>query len=242
MQIVIQSKNIGMAYKIDFSKIREYKIQEFYWIEFEIYIAIQGFKEFIRGNEENIIALDNELKKKIREDLFLNSDEEDEVKSQYYSQFFENDERVIENLKYIQRNSIFLMGYSLFESKLREICLIIEREIETSVKVDDLKGDSVGQYWNYLTKVIQIDIHKLQSHYTPLKQLKEFRNKVAHQGNFVTKVLKEIIEKNHIKGLKLRYDSFIIDDLVFFDNLFKNMKGFFEVLMISIDDKLKGNR
>ena len=91
--------------------------------------------------------------------------------------------------------------YSFFESTFREIAKA-EKEIrKIKLKPDDLKGNGIQLFRDYLVKVIGVDLSSLDSSWLEIDKAKKIRNYIVHTesdnaDNKKNQQVKEICDKN----------------------------------------------
>lgn len=234
----------------DLSKVKEFEWGKLYWIEYEVETSLTSLKESIDFHEKLIKNKTLKLKESIKNDKYLNSDDEDQFKAQYYGQFYEHEEIAINNLKFVLRNSTLLSTFTILEGKLKELCELIEMEIHSKLKYSDLKsrdGD-IGQFKMYLTKVFEMNLKKSAKLLQLIGIHKIIRNKVTHS---LGKIEKENLKRvNKLEGIKIvssqdTHQIFISSPDYLID-LINLIKDFFNRLLEDIDERIveirKGNK
>lgn len=205
-------------------------------------------RRIIENAEQFIRSLDNDLKLKVKSDKELQkkaSDEQEEsYQAQYYDHFYGHTELIINQVLQSQRKASVLSIFSLIEGKLKELCNLVEGEFNFKIKINDLGGsDDIQKYWVYLDKVYGLDTSKLEPLYTPIKQQKYFRNKIAHNNSKIDESKKQLVMqtlglkvvsygKNHILTIaKADYvENLLTSAQALFDNLIELMHNRFAEL------------
>lgn len=82
----------------------------------------------------------------------------------------------------IQRAATFIMLIHFVEAKLTAICDGIGRELNTAVRLKDLRGSGVDPALSFLKKYSQLDLTALASDFAFLRGCKHLRNALVHNG------------------------------------------------------------
>jgi len=225
--------------QIDFNKIRLFKWGELHYEEFETNIGIDALILLNENQENTFNQLKVKLIKDIKEDKnlqFINS----EYFASYYQHMYEIEEITLDKLKLHQRYAILLSVFSFFEGRLKSISEKIEHHFEFKIKIDDLNSNNhVLKYWNYLLKVYELNIEKIEPYFTPIKQQTIVRNIIAHQEGYLKGGEQKKI--TIVPGLLLKEFGSItqieITNTEYFSNLVKKIKSFFKELILAIDDR-----
>lgn len=136
----------------------------------------------------------------------------------------------------ILSNSIFLTTYGLFENEFKRIC-VYSAEIQKSLlRPKDLHGyNYIDQCRRFITKVLDVNLEKLNTEWDEISKFQTLRNSFAHNDG----ILKDKSEKNiefikRTKGLSLdevtykiniednEFLIYLIEKLVKFLNLIIN--------------------
>jgi hypothetical protein len=201
-------------------------------------------KSLIENSEKFIQELKLELKKDIEIDETLNKESEGEYaeheKAQCYYHYYHPREVGISQLIQNHRKGAILSIYSLIEGQLKNICTQIQKEFEFKIKLNDLNGnDYINKYWIFLTKVFCIETSNIEKYYTPIKQRKYLRNKIAHNNSIIDENKFEFV--NQLEGIKINQEGnnkiIEINDYVFIENLILISQDFFENLILTINKK-----
>lgn len=163
---------------------------------------------------------------------FLNLTKNHNIYQKYYY-----NEIIITELQRIQRYSSILSIFSFYESRLKSICRLIENEFEFKIKIKHLnnyEGD-LNKYWNYLSKVFEIQTEKIEPLFKPIHEQKKIRNLIAHNNGIIT----EKIELTQGLTLNKVGNNFQIeiDEEKYIGNLLKNIEVFISALLIEIDKR-----
>lgn len=86
------------------------------------------------------------------------------------------DETVTVHFPSMQRRSVLLTIFGIFEHELEEFCNVYARKHQLSVKVADFKGSGIERSATYIKKVMGINTPS-----STLKKLQKLRNACAHQ-------------------------------------------------------------
>ncbi|WP_242927368.1 hypothetical protein [Pontibacter vulgaris] len=222
---------------------------DLYYFQEEFDLIFFAERKIIENAEQFIKGLDNDLKLKVKSDSELQKkalDEQEEAyQAQYYDHFYGHTELIINQVLQNQRNASVLSIFSLVEGNLKALCNLVEGEFNFKIKVNDLGGsDDIQKYWVYLDKVFCLDTSKLEPFYTPIKQQKYFRNKIAHNNSKIDENRIQLVRqtpglkvtsygKNHILTIaKPDYvEKLLTDSQAFFDNLIELMHERFAELI-----------
>ncbi|PKQ61353.1 hypothetical protein BZG02_16315 [Labilibaculum filiforme] len=110
-------------------------------------------------------------------------------------------------------NSIFISLYSFLEKKMNQLCKLAEKE--NILKLNDLNGNGVIKYYNYITKVLLIDLNTVEDEWELIKKYNKLRNQLVHSpvntidnknSNLIT-IFKSIANLNY----KERENSFTFE-------------------------------
>jgi len=222
---------------IDFSKIYSFTWENLYLSELENEIGIEAFKKLNKNQEESLKITQKEFNETVSKELKLLPDED---QGGYYMQIFQREELMVKELLRQQRYSLCLSIFSFFEGRLKSMCDKIENEFKFKIRIADLAShEDLSKYWNYLTKVFEIDTSKSEPLLTPIKQQKIVRNIIAHQNGMPSADQeKKLVIK---KGLKLEkfeeldHRMVLISDPIFLEELLEKMESFLKQMLLDID-------
>lgn len=225
--------------KFSFKGCREkkYETNEFHRIDYEIDITIDALTKLVITCEISATEYEVEIKEKFGYDEnggWGCADEEIDTLYEYRN---------------IQRNAIFLMAYSFYEGKFKEITKLYSNKINENKKLKYPKG-----FWDYIKNKCQInEMSDIQLKYNFLEMLWKIRNSITHSSSTISSsdikqrlTVQEIAKLQNL-GFSFRFTPqkenynylvFKIADNQFFDYLFKQIEEFFDFLMIEIDSKL----
>lgn len=226
-----------MKNNYDFSSIQLYYLEYLFSIEFEIEIGIDAIKTILNKQYLIIEQSKSMLIESIKKDEYLKSIEE-EHKGDYINQFYQREEFVIKEIIMHQMYSLCLTIYSFIEGRLKFICEYLEKNNSYKIKIEDLStNDDLMKFWNYLTKVFEINPALAEKYLTPLKQQKIVRNIIAHQDGKPT--IEQLRRITRIKGLEIvNYGNFhqiVINENDYIYFLLDKTELFFKELLKSID-------
>lgn len=226
----------------DFTNVPSYEWAESYYLTYELDINLSSIKESVLYHTQLVKDKREQLKNAIDSDTYLQSDEKDEFKAQYYHQRFEHAERAIDDLEEILYNSSVLTVFSVFEGKMKYLCELIESETKSKLKHTDLKSSNgdFGQFIKYLTSVFGVETIKSNSYTDAISKYKTVRNKIAHQNSKISSS-----ELTRIKTLNnLKTDSFgdfhklTITSHLFITELIDTIDKYFQELVKEVDKRM----
>jgi hypothetical protein len=229
--------------KMDIRDLYLFDWKELEYLQFENEIGIHAFKILNANQEKALQKTQNKFGTVLRKKKKHLKNMNEEEKQRYCSQFYEREEKEIGELQRQQRYSMCVSLFSFFEGRLKTICNKIEQEFVFKIKIDDLnKSDDLKRYWNYLEKVFEMKMKNLEPLYTPIKQNKEIRNKIAHKdGNANAEEKKRINNIVKGKGLSFKqindYFQIQISDTKYILYLIDIMSEFLDKLISAIDGK-----
>lgn len=97
------------------------------------------------------------------------------------------------NINWILLNSIFLSLFSNFENLISQLACIVEQNHST--KIEGIKGDGyIDQFRNYLYLIANIKSAKKNDTWDELNIYKLVRNKLIHEGGYLSKNIESKIE------------------------------------------------
>jgi len=125
--------------------------------------------------------------------------------------------------------------YSFFELSLREIVKSEREKRKISLNINDLKGDGITLYKDYLVKVIGIDLSSIDKFWQEIDKYKKVRNYIIHnesENSDIKKVklIKEICKKNNYlvfseetNEVNIVSSDYLIDFAASIENYFKGL-------------------
>ncbi|GAW88823.1 hypothetical protein FPS14_contig00011-0011 [Flavobacterium psychrophilum] len=148
--------------KFNLNYVYSFNWDQLHYFEFDNIVAFDAFKSLNFNQEKSLNKSKADLNKQIQDfKKGLESLSESDQESYVYQKYFIN-EVIINEIQRIQRYSSVLSIFSFYESRLKSICNLIESEFEFKVKIKHLnnyEGD-LNKYWNYLSKVFEIQTEK----------------------------------------------------------------------------------
>ena len=219
-------------------------------------IEIQNLSYFLKKSFESLKMLNNTQEKSlleiftkveydIKEIRANSSDFEQEHLESFISNLHGEELTVLDEMERLQRYSLLLTTFAFFESKLKELCNEIERDIDFRVKLNDLnknKGD-LFKYWTFLVKIFGVNGVRLEKSFNVICQHKKIRNAISHSDGVVPKkdsnFLKDIkfikiveFEDNYLVSLQKDYLEYLINEIeLFTDDLLEEIvKKYTEIL------------
>lgn len=218
-----------------------YNWKTLHFFEFEVEVGIEAIEK-LRIHQDKVIAeLRNDFETKVEKDEFLKS-LEDSRWGGYFSQQYDTDIKVIDEIERMQRYSLILYLYSWFEARLKSVCKSIEDFFGFKVKLSDLKKEEdLSSYKNYLTKVYELNFGSIDNSLNLIKQQKIVRNIIAHHDGIIPendiKRIQELRGKIEIINLDLCQMIDVKSELM--DYLLEKMTSFFQALFLSMDERYK---
>ena len=148
------------------------------------------------------ISFDLELSNKIFKNNLLSLIEvsQDSIKDQKkkYEQFLqsltlkEQDRDYLDkgshyaNIDWILLNSILLSAYSFFEHHISALSRIVEDQIATKIKIDNLSGTGITKFCNYLFLIGNIQsANRINKEWQEIIQFQKVRNLITHNGGIM---------------------------------------------------------
>jgi hypothetical protein len=197
-----------------------------YLLEFEL----KEFRQYTIGLEESIKRIQYETKKKIDEEIWPDKSEP----IPYYAITISNHvDLFTPNLFY---KSTLTALYSFFESALREIVKTAREKSSSRIKVEDLKGNGITLYRDYLVKVVGLDLVTLNDEWSRINNARHVRNSIVHNDyenseSKKTKLLIKICAANDFLDYSCEVtikDSKYLSD--FIDDIQKFLKGLIKIM------------
>jgi hypothetical protein len=209
------------------------------WLQDEFEFAFRAFNELFEKQELSLKESIKEFERKISDDL---KSIDLEFRDSYRSHYYGEEERMLNEILFIQRNANLLALFSFFESMLKKICDEIQKHYNCKIKVDDLKGEKgdISKYWKYLTKVYEIDDKQVNNYYSNLIEQKFIRNKIAHNDGFINKEeLQNVKMKKGLTIKSIQNNKFIIKitDVQYLIDTNFNLSSFFYALIVEVDER-----
>lgn len=226
--------------KFSFEDVTLFDWEYLYSFEIENSVGLSAFRLLNKNQEESLQQTINEFNKELNEALDKIDEEE---KSNYYLQIFHLDELSIKELKRQQRYSMCLSLYSFFEGRLQSICKRIQNDFNFKIDSSDLNGnDHLLRYYNYLSKVFEMDVNSLEPQFTTIQQAKQIRNLIAHYNGYIP--VKEKDKLVNLKGIsytKIEENCFQIDidEKQFIEHVLEKMRKFLSNMLISVNNRYK---
>ncbi|NMC59485.1 MAG: hypothetical protein GYA51_08920 [Candidatus Methanofastidiosa archaeon] len=114
--------------------------------------------------------------------------------------------------------SLFISAFSFFENFMKSIAKMIEKQTDTKIKLEDIRGDgNLDTYRKYIFLVGQIkDANGNRKEWQTIKEFKTIRNALVHDNGLITKKISKINEHNLYFGpskkhIRIRNISFLED-------------------------------
>ncbi len=223
--------------KLNLNDVYSFNWGQLHHFEFDNIVAFDALKSLNFNQEKSLNKSKEDLNQKIQDfKKGLESLSEEEQDNYVFQKDYIN-EVIINEIQRIQRYSSILSIFSFYESRLKFICKLVEDEFEFKVKIKHLnnfEGD-LNKYWNYLSKVFEIQTEKIEPLFRPINEHKRIRNIIAHNDGLIS-------EKIEIgQGLTLnkvgRNFQIEIDGEVYINNLLQSIEEFIVALLIEIDKR-----
>ncbi|GAQ48499.1 hypothetical protein VT569_02130 [Flavobacterium psychrophilum] len=223
--------------KFNLNYVYSFNWDQLHYFEFDNIVAFDAFKSLNFNQEKSLNKSKADLNKQIQDfKKGLESLSESDQESYVYQKYFIN-EVIINEIQRIQRYSSVLSIFSFYESRLKSICNLIESEFEFKVKIKHLnnyEGD-LNKYWNYLSKVFEIQTEKTELLFKPINEQKKIRNIIAHNDG-ITKEKIEVMQGLTLNKLGKNF-KIEIDEGVYIGNLLQSIEVFISALLIEIDKR-----
>lgn len=223
--------------KFNLNHVYSFNWDQLHYFEFDNIVAFDAFKSLNFNQEKSLNKSKADLNQQIQDfKKGLESLSESDQESYVYQKYFIN-EVIINEIQRIQRYSSVLSIFSFYESRLKSICNLIESEFEFKVKIKHLnnyEGD-LNKYWNYLSKVFEIQTEKTEPLFKPINEQKKIRNIIAHNDG-ITKEKIEVIQGLTLNKLGKNF-KIQIDEGVYIGNLLQSIEVFISALLIEIDKR-----
>lgn len=173
------------------------KFNEFILIRIEHKAAteVQSLRDYIDETAVVITSEQNKIVKAMNKEL--KKYEHDYRSQQAIESYYVDDIFKYSDFSNILFSSSFIASCSLFESLLREICIITYPRAH-NLTVDDISGKTnVDRYKKFLTKVIELEMTKFDATLNKMKEYHELRNKIVHEySNYWTNRDKPITQSH----------------------------------------------
>lgn len=215
--------------------------EELYYIDYDIKLIFEAEMQILNHLDNYV----NELLNQHRVDeMIANVPPLFGGNNLFYSSFeslkLYRKQQIINTITQSHRKSAILSIYSIVEGQMKLIINLIERVLKFKIRLEDINGrDYLNQAWNYLIKVVEIDHSELDSYFTPLRQHRYIRNKIAHENSKIDNSKIKLI--NESKGLNAREidnEHYIyIQNNEFIENLLDASLNFFNKALIAIDNR-----
>lgn len=206
-------------------------------IELEISDSVEVFNKLLNNLNESITNIKLKHKAEVEEDEKFNDGAEHSI--------LQLEDLVIDELEKQQYYAYCLTLHSSFEGKLKRICNKIEMKLDSKIKLADLNGgNDLKKFFNYLDKVFEMDMAKIQPYYDTISKHKIVRNKITHNNGIITIVEKSEITKLNLKHIEIdmieEKDMFQIklnNEYILVLN--ENISSFYKELIPEIDERYK---
>ena len=223
--------------KIDLNKVVLFEWQELYYLREEINLELSSLQIYLKENQNLISGIQSNLQEEIKNDE--NLDPNWEHYGSYFQHKYQYEEEMNTTLMKIHRFSAFLSIMAVTESKLLEVCQLMEDKKTSKISLKDLPvgRDSLGQYWSFLKNIVNLD--SSQKVYDKIKRFQKLRNRVAHSNGVISDNERKFIVATNGLELPKYGNQIIISEDSFLTNLIDDAEDLFTQLLISINDGIK---
>lgn len=216
-------------FNFNLNEIHLYNWESLWWFEYEVSIGFSALSNLINNQEEVF---------RLKIDEFISKRNEVlptvpiEYRDSYEQHFFEDIDKMFNELKATQRNAICLSFFSYIEGKLMVLVNLMEKEFK--LKYKRAKMDILSSLKRYIVNTCKVDGKVFKNDFRHIQKQSIVRNSLAHNHSFILDS-KKFVE---VDGIKLKGDEIIIYDVVYLDNLILWAELFFKELFIVIDKRL----
>ncbi|SBO11735.1 hypothetical protein VME0621_03871 [Vibrio mediterranei] len=149
------------------------------------------------------------------------------------------DDTVTIHFPSMQRRSVLLTIFGIFEHELEEFCKAYAKKYQLKVKVSDFKGSGIERSTTYIKKVLEISVPSSE-----LRKVQVLRNACAHQdakymkpdGQRITEIVALVNEQSAFLELD-SLENKVIVKTGFLDWVLKLFKNYFQALEQQLKDR-----
>lgn len=155
---------------------------------------------------------------------------EQQKKDEFFENYTDDFWMLQEVFPNIFRASLFIACYALLENQLIDICELLQRQYNYTIKVSDLKGRGITVAQNYFKKVVCIDFPDQLPHWDKIRKYNLIRNVVVHnrcrldEDNKHAKEIRTFIKNS--ASLSLDANEYIQFSKKFIVEVFDSLNGF----------------
>ncbi len=182
--------------KINFGNLYDYQWNIIPEFEYNISISYQGFNVMLENQEK--------LWHEYRQSL-LQGQASQLLDLDGGNTEFDEDLLMIDEVIQSNRIAQFFVLFSFIESRVKQLCSIVDDEFEFNIKPDDLSesGGYFSKYIKYLNKVYGVDISAIENCLKQIDEYKKLRNIVIHSR----------FSYNHKKAQNIKLSHFEVKPL-----------------------------
>jgi hypothetical protein len=162
--------------KIDRSKFRPARGIVMYKIYLEM--QFREIKDFILEMSASIEDKKKELGIFIDKEIKRSKNDQEAIIDHFMEDIIKYEETYVE----ILMNSTFISSFSLFESAFIRICKYSKLERGCQLSLSDMRGNGVSLCYDYMKKVIAIDLDSLNEQWNSISKYNKVRNFVVHNS------------------------------------------------------------
>lgn len=164
-------------------------------ISFDLDLSNKIFKSNLRSLVD--ISKDN-IKNIASQNNYFIQELINKTESNSNDDWFENSS-YLANIEWLLLNSIFISAYSFFEHHLFALTSIVENQISTKIKLNDISGKGIIKFSNYLYLVGQIkSADRSKGQWDDISQFQKARNIIVHNGGIMLSDPTKKIESHEI--------------------------------------------
>jgi|GEM_PF-6274635 uncharacterized protein YuzE len=209
----------------------DYRPQDEYSkFDYIVEIELEEFRRYTLGLDESIRKNKAETKKWVDEEIWIDKDEHMPTMA---IEVLTHVNVFTPNLFY---KSTLTALYSFFESTFRELVITEREKRNVKLKLDDLKGNGIILYKDFLEKVLGVDLNSLKDVWTEIDNTRKIRNSIVHNDNVnpdsdktkqVIKICKNNDQLEYAGEVNILSGKYLIH---FADNIYEYLKGTIKIL------------
>jgi hypothetical protein len=199
---------------------------------------IDIIKDYLFAFEKYLIDKTSEIQNNIYE--WQNS--EKELKYSGVDYYIDDYTNYNSNFKKLKLESTFLSSYSVFEHYFKSFSEIYTEYYNLKIKVDDLNGNNyINKSKQYLEKVINLDLEKLNNIWREITKFQRIRNKIVHNnGRFNPNEKETIKEFSTLKGIEINgFGLITLIDKEFIFDFWKLFDDYINGIIKLTEEKIK---
>ena len=114
----------------------------------------------------------------------------DSGENEIFSNYSDEEEQLYSAMKELAEHlnrSAVVVAYSLFESELRDACLILQKAFSKRIGLSNIAGSNyIKAMSDYLELVLELDIAQVSPYLSKIERLQFLRNRLVHEGGLIT--------------------------------------------------------